>query len=175
MKPSYRILFFAVFSCAILLSCRTIPKGAKAVKPFDQKKYLGGWYEIARFDYKFEKNLNNVTANYSLNNDGTIRVNNRGFNYVKKLWKQSVGKAKSAGDPTEGKLRVSFFKPFYSAYNIIAIDSAYKYALVAGKSKRYLWILSRETSVPENLKDEYLNLARSIGYKTDGLIWVQHD
>lgn len=158
-----------------LNACRSIPKGASAVKPFDLKKYMGAWYEIARFDYKFEKNLNNVTASYSLNPDGSIKVDNKGFNYIKKMWKQSVGKAKPAGDLKEAKLRVSFFGPFYSAYNVIAIDTSYKYALVAGKRKRYLWILSRETSIPENVKDEYLKLATSIGYKTDGLIWVQHD
>lgn len=76
-------------------SCKvSIPKGASAVKPFNKDKYLGKWYEIARMDFKFEKNLNNVTATYSLNEDGTIKVDNQGYDYVKNVWKRSVGKAK---------------------------------------------------------------------------------
>jgi len=158
-----------------LQSCKTIPKGAIAVKPFDQKKYLGIWYEIARLDYKFEKNLNNVTATYTLKKDGAIKVDNKGFNYKKEKWEQSIGKAKPVADPQEAKLKVSFFGPFYSGYNVIAIDKEYKYALVAGKSTKYLWILSREKTIPEEIKKEYIQQARAIGYKTDELVWVEHN
>src|SRR4051812_41846481 len=77
-----------------LASCVSIPKGARAVSPFEKDRYLGKWYEIARMDFKFEKNLEQVTATYSLNPDGSIRVDNKGFNYVKKEWKESIGKAK---------------------------------------------------------------------------------
>ncbi len=155
-------------------SFRTIPKGAVAVKPFDTQKYLGTWYEIARFDYRFEKNLNNVTATYSLKENGTIKVVNKGYNFKKNKWEEAIGKAKPVSDPTEAKLKVSFFGPFYSGYNVIAIDKDYKYALVAGNSLKYLWILSREITIPENIKAEYLKLAQSIGYDTSKLIWVAH-
>jgi len=121
-------------------------------KTFDIEKYLGKWYEIARMDFRFERDLNNVTANYSRNDNGTIKVDNQGYNYVTKEWKQAIGKAKPAGQPDEARLKVSFFGPFYSAYNVIALDSEYKYALVAGKNLKYLWILSRETTVPESIK-----------------------
>ena len=156
-------------------SFKTIPKGAIAVKPFDQKKYLGLWYEIARLDYKFERNLNNVTATYSLKENGTIKVDNKGYNFKKGKWEQSVGKAKPLADPMEAKLKVSFFGPFYSGYNVIAIDKDYKYALVIGKSTKYMWILSRETTIPEEIKNDYLKQAKAIGFKTDDLVWVEHN
>lgn len=159
----------------LLNSCRTIPKKAKAVKPFILSKYLGKWYEIARIDFKFEKGLNNVTANYSLREDGLVKVDNRGFDYQNNRWKNSIGKAKFVGDINEAKLKVSFFGPFYAGYNVIALDKDYKYALVAGKNTDYLWILSRTKNVPEEIKKEYLEIAKSIGYDVDRLIWTKHD
>ncbi|MDT3388723.1 MAG: lipocalin family protein, partial [Bacteroidota bacterium] len=126
-------------------SCASIPEGAVAVKPFDKGKYLGKWYEIARLDFKYERNMNNTTAEYSLNDNGTIKVDNRGYNYKKGKWQQAIGKAKFVGDENLAMLKVSFFGPFYSGYNVIAIDKNYKYALIAGASLKYLWILSRET------------------------------
>jgi len=156
-------------------SCATIPKGASAVKPFDKEKYLGKWYEIARLDFKFERNLNNTTANYSVTNDGSIKVDNRGFNYKENQWKQAIGKAKFVGQQDVAMLKVSFFGPFYSGYNVIALDKEYKYALVTGKSLSYLWILSRETTIPDDVKQNYLKIAENLGYKTSSLVWVEHD
>ncbi|AZA82703.1 lipocalin [Chryseobacterium lactis] len=152
-----------------------IPKGAIAVKGFDAKKYLGRWYEIARFDYKFEKNMDNVTAEYSENPDGTIRVVNRGYDYLKKLWNDSIGEAKFVKDKTEARLKVSFFKPFWAGYNVIDIDEEYQYVLVAGSSLKYLWILSRTTSIPESIRQRFIEKAKKIGYKTNDLIWVRHN
>ena len=159
----------------ILNSCRTIPKGVSAVHNFQKEKYLGKWFEIARLDYSFEKNLNNVTANYSLNNNGTIKVVNRGYNFKKDKESKVAGKAKFVDEDTIGKLKVSFFGPFYSGYNVIAIDDAYKYALVAGKSHKYLWLLSREKTMPEDVKNEYLSIAKNAGYDIDDLVWVKQD
>jgi apolipoprotein D and lipocalin family protein len=156
-------------------SCSTIPKGVLAVKPFDKEKYLGKWYEIARMDFRFERNLNNTTANYSINSDSSIKVDNRGYNYKTMEWKQAIGKAKFAGAHNEAKLRVSFFGPFYSGYNVIALDNDYKYALVAGKNLSYLWILSRETKIPEDIKQNFLKIADNLGYKTSALLWIEHD
>lgn len=158
----------------VLQGCKTIPKGAVEVKPFDTQKYLGSWYEIARFDYRFEKHLDNVTATYSLNENGTIKVDNKGYNYKKEKWEESIGKAKPVNDPSEARLKVSFFGPFYAGYNVIAIDKDYKYALVAGESTDYLWLLSRETTMPEDTRKKYLAIAEKIGYKTSELIWVKH-
>lgn len=156
-------------------SCVSIPKGATAVKPFELEKYLGKWYEIARKDFKYEKNLNNVTASYSLNDNGTVKVVNRGFDYTKNEWKESVGKAKPVGDPKEGRLKVSFFGPFYGGYNIIDLDPNYQYALIAGDNLKNLWILSRKTSIPQDIKNRFLEKAGKIGYDTGDLVWVEHD
>lgn len=158
-----------------LYSCATIPKGAVAVKPFDKEKYLGKWYEIARKDFKFERNLSNTTAEYSLNENGTIKVNNQGYNTIKGEWKQAIGKAKFVGEENTAMLKVSFFGPFYSGYNVLAIDDEYKYALIAGESTKYLWILSREVNIPEEIKENYLKIAKEIGFYTDDLVWVEHD
>ena len=165
----------AVVVAVNFLSCISIPRGAKAVKHFDKNKYLGKWFEIARLDFRFEKNLNQVTAIYTLNNDGTIKVDNRGYDHINKKWKESIGKAKLAGDDERGRLKVSFFGPFYAGYNIICIDKDYSYALVVGNNLNYLWILSREKTIPESIKADYLAKAKSLGYDTDKLVWTNQD
>ena len=159
----------------LLSACATIPDGAVAVTAFDKTKYLGKWYEIARLDFKYERDLDNTTAEYSLNENGTIKVNNQGYNTKKGKWNQAIGKAKFVGDENIAMLKVSFFGPFYSGYNVIAIDPEYRYALVVGKSLKYMWILSRTTVIPETIKKEYLQKAKAIGYNTDALIWVEHN
>ena len=167
----------AVSLLVVIAGCKSypLPEGAVAVKPFDVDRYMGTWYEIARFDLRFERNLNNTTATYSLNEDGSVKVTNRGFNYVKGQWKETVGKAKFVGDSKEARLKVSFFGPFYGGYNVIALDPDYTYALIAGSSLDYLWILARTKTIPEELKQEYIRIAREIGFNTDELIWVEHD
>ncbi|MDD2813988.1 MAG: lipocalin family protein [Bacteroidales bacterium] len=175
MKNPYMKTLLIAVPLFTLTACATIPRGAVAVSPFDVNIYLGVWYEIARMDFKFEKDLNNVTATYSLNNDNTVKVQNRGFNYIQNEWKESIGKAKFVNRTDEAKLKVSFFGPFYSGYNVIALDSEYKYALVAGKNLKYLWILSREKTIPEDIRISYLNIAKDLGYTTDELIWTGHD
>ncbi len=158
--------------CLSFLSCSSIPKGAVAVRPFDVEKYLGQWYEIARMDFRFERNLNQVTATYTKNEDGTIKVDNRGYNYVTNEWKQAIGKAKLVGEPDEARLKVSFFGPFYSGYNVVALDDQYRHALVAGKNLQYLWILSRDRNLPGDIRQSYLNKAQELGFNTDALIWT---
>lgn len=178
MKKEKLLLFgtmLGLITISILSSCRSIPKGAIAVSPFDSKKYIGKWYEIARLDFRFERDLNNTTANYSLNDDGTIKVVNRGYNYKTNEWKEAVGKAKFVLSPDVGRLKVSFFGPFYSGYNVIAIDAEYKYALIAGKNLKYLWLLSREKTMPESVKQDYLKKAQDLGYNISDLVWVEHN
>ena len=159
----------------LFLSCSGLPEGAQPVQNFDKEKYLGKWYEIARLDVSFEKNLNNTTADYSLREDGSIRVLNKGYNTKKKKWKQAEGKAKFVENENVGMLKVSFFGPFYGGYNIVALDPEYKYALVAGSNLKYLWVLSRETSIPNKVKEDYLKTARDIGYNTNELLWIEHN
>ncbi|RTZ04648.1 lipocalin [Flavobacterium bomense] len=155
--------------------CHSTPKKVKAIQNFDKDKFLGNWYEIARLDFVFEKNLNNTTAKYSLNKDGSLKVINRGFNFIKNKYVAATGKVKFVGDSNTGKLKVSFFGPFYSGYTIIALDSDYKYALMAGRSLKNLWFLSRDKTMPQNIKQEYLKTAQDLGYNTSQLIWVQHN
>lgn len=173
MKKAHLFLLSGILALLWACSGSTIPKGAKAVEAFDKSKYLGTWYEIARLDFYFERNLINTTANYSLNEDGTIKVVNRGYEPFKKEWKESVGKAKFVGKESTGMLKVSFFGPFYGGYNVVALDSNYQYALVAGEKLSYLWILSRQKTIPEQVKKEYLQIAEKIGYKTSDLLWVK--
>ena len=165
-----------ILSLLIFNSCSVgIPDGATAVQNFAAKKYLGKWYEIARFDFRFEKNLNNVTAEYSMKENGHIKVDNRGYDYLKKEWKQSTGEARFVGNENVARLKVSFFKPVWAGYNVIDLDENYKYALVAGNSLEYLWILSREKTIPEDIKQRFLEKAKSGGYNISNLIWVKHD
>jgi len=177
IKPVMKthVILSALVLVLALASCRSIPKGATAVKPFNQEKYLGTWYEIARLDYKYERHLDHVTANYGLKPNGLISVTNKGYDTRKQTWEESRGKAKPAGDPQEARLKVSFFGPFYSGYNVIAIDDEYRYALVAGKSTDYLWLLSRSKTMPDDVKTNFLKKAQALGYNTNQLVWVNQD
>lgn len=176
MKASkLRLSLIYILLISGLMACATIPKGATAVQSFDKTRYLGKWYEIARFDFSFEKNLNNTTAEYSLNENGTIKVDNKGYNTKKEKWEEATGKAKFVNEDTVAMLKVSFFGPFYGGYNVIELDADYKYALVAGSSLDYLWILSREKTIPDAIKEKYLASAKAVGYDTDRLLWIMHD
>lgn len=180
MKTQFKISkAFVILSTLVatifIQSCSVgIVDGATAVKNFDSNKYLGKWYEIARFDYRFERNLDNVTANYSLNENGSIKVQNRGYNYVKKEWKESIGEAQFVGEKTEARLKVSFFKPIWAGYNVIDLVD-YRYALVAGNSTDYLWILSREKTIPDEVKKRFLEKSKKLGFPVEKLIWVSHN
>ncbi len=154
--------------------CATMPKGAMAINDFDPDKYLGKWYEIARFDFRFERNMDNTTAVYSKNEDNSINVVNRGYNYKKGKWSEAVGKAKLVDKPNVGRLKVSFFGPFYSPYNIIKLDPEYKHALIVGKNTDYIWFLSRTPDMPEDVKAEYMKTAEELGFDLSRLVWVEH-
>ncbi len=159
----------------LLISCSAIPKKATPVKDFDVKRYLGTWYEIARFDYRFERHIDNAIAQYSLDDQGNVKVLNSGYNTKKEKWTSADGIAKFRKDEGTAALKVSFFKPFYAGYNVIALDEDYQYALVAGKNLDYLWILSRTKTIPEDVKSKYLKIAEEVGYDTSKLIWVNQD
>lgn len=159
-----------------LQCCLCLPLGActnnhlitTTVSSLDLNRYLGNWYEIARFDHSFERNMEACTARYSLNDNGTIRVENSGIKNGR--FKVSVGKAKTTD--TTGLLRVSFFGPFYSDYRVLMLADDYHYALVGSSSDQYLWILARTPSLPGDELTAILNEARQRGYNTDRLIWV---
>ena len=159
----------------ILWGCTGIPEEVKPVDGFERDRYLGTWYEIARLDHSFEKGLEKVTAEYSLREDGGIRVVNRGYDPMRRQWKEVVGKAYPLGDPTVGRLKVSFWGPFYSSYNIIALDTTgYGYAMVCGPSKSYFWILARRPHMDPSLKAQLIRKAQALGFATNQLIHVAH-
>ena len=176
-KRSYGLIlpFIAIVGFSILHNCRSQKSSnfeSKAVKNFETERYLGQWYEIARFDFKYEKDLKNVTANYSKKEDGKIKVVNKGFNYIKNEWEEAQGKAKFVGEPTNGALRVSFFGPFYSGYNVVMLDDDYQNALVFGDSTDYIWILSRHKTISNETKEKFVNFAKENGYSIQKLVWT---
>lgn len=177
MKINFKIatIVFSIGLTILFNSCSFIPKNAKAVESFNVDRYLGVWYEIARFDFRFEKDLDNVSAQYSLNEKGNVRVLNSGYNYEEGIWKKADGIAKFRGNKSIAALKVSFFGPFYAGYNVVALDENYQYALIAGKDLDYLWVLSRTKTIPEVVKSDFLRIAEEIGYDTNRLIWVKHD
>ena len=153
----------------------TIPAGLEAVKPFDLDRYLGKWYEICRMPMRYEKGLIRVTAEYTRKPDGSIRVENSGFDERRNRWRRSVGKAVPVGDPAEAKLKVSFLGPFYAGYNVVEIDEEYRYALVFGRTLDYMWILSREPEIPEDVLKVYVKKAAKAGYDYYRLIWTEQE
>ena len=178
MKDKYVIATGAAVAMglvAVLASRQQKPDKAKPIKNFRKKKYMGKWYEIARLPYGFERNLIHVTAEYALNPNGTVKVVNCGFNVKKGKREKVTGVAKFAGAENVGQLKVSFCGPFYSGYNILAVDPEYQYALVAGKNEDYLWLLSRRPEMPRHIIDHFLEIAEEAGFKTDKLIWTSHD
>ena len=157
-----------------LCGCAHIPKGLIAVKGFDSQRYLGTWYEIARLDHSFEKGLINVTATYSLKEDGSLRVVNRGFDPKQNRWKEAEGRARFIAGSDQGRLKVSFFRPFDGGYNIIEIDEQnYSYALVCGNNRSYLWILARKPELSATVTASLVQKARNLGFDTNALIHVQ--
>jgi len=154
---------------------KPVKSDVEVIQDFDLEKYLGKWYEIARLDFFWEKNLKNVTAEYSENKDGSVKVKNEGVQIHSGKTKTSIGKAKLAAEPNEGKLKVSFFGPFYSGYHIVQIDTNYQDALVFGDNLDYMWILSRNPSISEERKEAYLAYAKSSGYDVSKLQWTLQD
>jgi apolipoprotein D and lipocalin family protein len=153
-----------------------MPEGVRPVEEFDVNRYLGKWYEIARLDHAFERGLQNVTADYSLREDGGIRVINSGYSIRNNETESVEGKAYFENNPDEGYLKVSFFGPFYGSYVIFELDKEeYQYAFITSYSKSYLWLLSRTPAVSKELVDHFINRARELGFSTDDLIFVEHN
>lgn len=149
----------------------------KTITGFDPKRYLGKWYEIARFDFRFERDLCAVTAEYTMRPDGRIRVVNSGRKDTPEgRLSTAEGKAKlgAPNDPTRpGFLKVSFFGPFYAPYYILALDPDYRYALVGGKKGKYLWILSRTPELSQETTQQLLETARQHGFDTSKLLFTR--
>jgi apolipoprotein D and lipocalin family protein len=159
---------------AFVTGCTYVPEGVEPVTDFDAGKYMGRWYEIARLENRFEKGLEQITATYALQPDGTVEVINRGFDTAQGEWREARGKAKFTGDPDTAALKVSFFGPFYGGYNVIDLDPAYTNALVVGPDRSYLWILSRTPTPPPEVVERLVAKAAKLGYATESLVYVKH-
>jgi apolipoprotein D and lipocalin family protein len=156
--------------------CTGVPDGVSVVTDFDIERYLGTWYEIARLDHSFERGLSQVTATYSLREDGGVHVVNRGRSDDTGEWDEAIGKAYFVGARDIGQLKVSFFGPFYGGYNVIDLDKIdYQYSLVAGPNRDYLWILARTPQLESSTVETLIDRARALGFATDELIFVDHN
>ena len=163
----------------LLIMCLCFFTGCKAQSQVDNSvsgdldldRYLGDWYEIARFDHKFERGIQYCKANYSLREDGKVAVLNTGIKDGK--LSEAKGKAKLTDNPRI--LRVSFFGPFYGDYRIMLLDEDYQWVLVGGSDENYLWILARTPKISDEVKETILAEATRRGYDVSKLIWVEQE
>ena len=175
LKSAQRLLVagMAMLTAVLQSGCAGAPDGVEVVTDFELNRYLGTWYEIARLDHRFERGMSQVTANYSMRDDGGVSVVNRGYQISSEEWEDASGKAYFVGAPDIGQLKVSFFGPFYGGYNIMELDKDdYQYALVAGPNRSYLWVLARSPNLDQGILDTLVNKAKSLNFPTDELIYV---
>lgn len=180
LNRSLKSLLLASALLALAACSAPMPPQAEQaiVRSFDPTQYVGTWYEIARLDNHFEKGLEQVTAEYSLQADGTLKVVNRGFSPEKNDWSEAIGKAKFVDAPNAdgsrtGRLKVSFFGPFYGDYTLLEVDKPYyNYALVSS-GRDYLWILSRTPQLPYPIKQHLMAKAKELGFATDQLLFIR--
>lgn len=166
--------FCLVLSMLFLSACTSLPKGIEPVDDFELPKYLGTWYEIARLDHSFERGMTQVTANYEMREDGGVKVTNRGFKTDEQVWDSADGKAFFVDETNIGHLKVSFFGPFYGSYVVYELDKeGYQYAFITSYNRDYLWFLSRTPEVTEELKQQFTEQAKSLGFAMDEIIWVK--
>jgi apolipoprotein D and lipocalin family protein len=150
---------------------RKVPASA-IFEPFDMERYLGKWNEVARLPNLIEKDLRNLNEEYSLNEDGSIKVVTRAFNPIKNKAVEATGTMKFKGAETRGQLEVAYFLPIYLDYHILDMDENYQYALVSGSGMGYLWLMSRESSMPEEMKQRFLQRATGLGFNISKLEWM---
>lgn len=154
-------------------ACSGKPSNITPVQNFDVNKYLGTWYEIARLENRFERGLTQVTATYSLRDDGGIAVLNRGYSIKKNEWKESLGKAYFVEDKSTAYLKVYFFGPIYGSYIVFDLDENYQYSLVTAGDKSYFWLLARTPTIPGDVKASLLEKAATLGFDISKLVYVE--
>jgi len=172
---SYSIKFaFLLSFCLFLCGCLGMPVGVEPVTAFESDRYLGKWYEVARLDHSFERGLSKVTAEYSLREDGGIRVINRGYSVEQAEWQQAEGKTYFVDGRDKGHLKVSFFGPFYGSYVVFELDQEYQFAFVSGPDLSYLWLLARTPQVDNAVAERFRQVADQLGFDRQRLIWPKH-
>lgn len=169
-------ILMSLFTALLLAACTGGPPGGlSVVDNFELERYQGQWFEIARLDHRFERGLSQVSANYRIQPDNTVQVINRGFDMASGQWDEAIGKARFIDATDRGALKVSFFGPFYGAYNIVALDQDnYQWVMVTGPSLDYLWILARQPTLDAAIYDRLIAMAGNAGFDLNELIVVSH-
>ena len=170
-----RLLPALVLTLLVSACAADLPRGIEPVQDFQVDRYLGRWYEIARLNHSFERELQQVSAEYSLRDDGRVRVINRGWNVEENQWEQVEGKARFAESSDVGWLEVSFFGPFYGTYAVFELDEDYQQAYVIGDDRSTLWFLSRTPEVSEADLERFREAASARDIDLDELILVDQD
>lgn len=173
--PRPALLALVAALALLSLSCATGESPADPVRGFDADRYLGRWYEVARLPHRFERGLTDVTAEYSRNENGSLRVVNRGWSSAKGEWRSANGRARFTKTPDVGQLEVSFFGPFYGLYTVAELDSDYRWAMVVGPGTGYFWILSRTPELDEATVSRLIATAGEFGIDTTQIERVSHD
>ena len=170
MKNLYKsVLFISIV--LLFTACSSKNPPLQTVEKVDLQKYLGTWYEIARFEHFFEKDCKNVSANYSMMDEETIQVINKCTKITPTESKEATGRA-YAVDASNSKLKVSFFRPFYGDYWVLVLDKNYEYVLVGTPSREYLWILARDKTISPEIKNSILEKLPSLGFDSSKLLWT---
>ena len=165
-----------ILACLTTSGCLGMPENVQPVSDFELNRYLGRWYEIARLDHSFERGLENVTAEYSMRDDGGVRVVNRGFSPQDQEWSEATGKAYFVNSSDEGYLKVSFFGPFYGSYVVFELDKEnYQYAFISGPDLSYLWLLSRTPEVSAEVIYSFFKESEARGFDTSQIILVDQN
>uniref|UniRef100_UPI00404834FE lipocalin family protein n=1 Tax=Aliarcobacter sp. TaxID=2321116 RepID=UPI00404834FE len=170
MKNIFKMIALA-FTVLLFTACSSKNPPLQTVEKIDLNKYLGTWYEIARYEHFFEKDCKNVSANYSMMDEETIKVINRCTKIQTNEKKEAMGRA-YAIDESNSKLKVSFFRPFYGDYWILILDENYEYVVVGTPSREYLWILARQNTISDEVKNSILQKLPNLGFDTSKFIWT---
>lgn len=167
-----KVIVIASLFGALCMGCATrTTVDLTPVNDVHLARYLGTWYEIARFDHWFERDMTHAKASYKMREDGHISVTNTGLKNSKEKMATAIAKTTA----TPGLLRVSFFRPFYGDYRILWLDSDYQHALIGGDNADYLWLLAREPKLSDAMREALLTEAKRRGYDTTRLIWVNQE
>lgn len=157
----------------LFLGCSAPKAHLPTVASVDLQRYSGLWYEIARYENRFEKGCVGASATYEIKADH-VSVTNRCYDAGGTITGEAEGKAYSL-DERNSTLEVSFFWPFYGDYQIIMLDPHYRYSVVGEPSRRYLWILARSQHLDDETKRTIIQALPAFGYDPAQLYWCRYE
>lgn len=161
--------------CNLSACTHPTPQRIAVIQNFDAARYAGSWYVLARIDHPAELGLIQTGVHYRRNSDGSLSMVQRGLDPASKQWSKHESLAQPAGSPSQGALKMSPLGPFSSAYNVVALDADYRWALVLGASADRAWVLSRTASLPAQARASVLQQAHSAGVDIEQLLWVPQE